>query len=241
MLLLCLAFGINAQANSAFEWPLNLSVQSPEGKGPFPCVIICPGRGYHMDLPLIKDLADAAVKEGFVAVRFNWTFFIEKTNPSRDGKQELGNIETVLALTKLMPAIDSTKVYLAGKSLGSLYAYAVFQDRPELKGCLLLTPIIPDSTAGAEYYPDLQSEFRKVVFILGSEDFHNCRLNNLYHYLAGCKASIPVVALAGGHSFNQAGESTDKGLLAIDEYNLQQAVNAAVYWLKTFENPVLWE
>ncbi|MDZ4182265.1 MAG: hypothetical protein U1B83_05250, partial [Candidatus Cloacimonadaceae bacterium] len=103
------------------------------------------------------------------------------------------------------------------------------------------TPIIPDSVSGADYYPGLVDESRKVAFILGSEDFYNCRLNYLYSYLAGCKTPIPVVALAGAHSFNQAGNSKDARRLEIDEHNLQTAVLTAVYWLKTFENPVYSE
>ncbi|MDD4308969.1 MAG: hypothetical protein PHO32_01180 [Candidatus Cloacimonetes bacterium] len=237
LLLLISCYGLCANDNPNIESPLNLSVQTPAGKGPFPSVVICPGRGYHMDRPLIKNLADQAVKEGFAAIRFNWTFFMQGTEPSNDGQQELNDIEAVLRQMKQMPVIDTTRIYMAGKSLGSMYAYAVFRDHAEVKGCLLLTPIIPDSTAGADYYPDLQNELRKVVFVLGNEDYYNCRVNNLYSYLAKCKASIPVVVLAGAHSFDQAGQSTDKNLIAIDEYNLQQAMNTSIYWLKTFENP----
>ena len=239
--LLCMGFALNATQDSKEGFAQDMSIDVPLGDGPFPCVIICPGRGYHKDLPLIKDLASQAMKAGFVAMRFNWSFFIDGTNPSSDGQKEMGDVERVLQYAKQVPQIDQNRIYLAGKSLGSLYAYAAFQEHPEVKGCLLLTPIIPDSTAGADYYPGLQDEYRKLVFILGSEDIYNCRLNSLYHYLAGSKVPIPVVVLAGGHSFNQAGESKDKTLLEIDEYNLQQAVNASLYWLKTFENPVYTE
>ncbi len=236
-----LSIGLLANETDIPGLPAKLSVQKPAGVGPFPCVIICPGRGYHMELPLIKDFADQAVLAGFVALRFDWTFYTRGTNPSADGMQELGDIETMLNLAKQTTGVDTTRIYIAGKSFGSLYGYAVFQEHKELKGCLLLTPIIPDGVSGADYYPGLADESRKVVFILGSEDYNNCRLNNLYSYLAGCKNPIPVVALAGAHSFNQAGESQDERLLGIDVFNLQQAVSACVYWLKTFENPVYTE
>lgn len=221
--------------------PAQYSVQKPTGEGPFPCVLICPGRGYHMELPLIKGIAEDAVAAGFVALRFNWTFYTQNSSPSADGSQELGDIEAMLALAKSTAGVDSTRIYLAGKSLGSVYAYYAFHDHRELKGCLLLTPVIPESGSGQDYYPGLADEYRKVAFILGSEDIYNCPLTNLYGYLAQCKAPIPVVALAGGHGFNQAGESKDATLLRIDEFNLQTAVDATVYWLKTFENPVYTE
>lgn len=230
-----------AEGSNASLLPTQLSIQSPSGGGKHPCVIICPGRGYHMDLPIVKDFADLAVQEGFVAVRFNWTFFSTGTNPSEDGAQEYGNVEQVLNKVKQLPEVDSTRIYIAGKSLGSVFGYAVFHDHKEVKGCLLLTPVIPDIASAPLYYPDLADEYRKVAFILGNEDIYNCKLSTLYQYLSGCKADIPVVALAGGHGFNQAGESTDKGLIAIDEYNVRTAVEASVYWLKTFEHPVFPE
>jgi hypothetical protein len=239
--MLCLCIGLSAGDGEQSKLPGKLSIQTPKGKGPFPCVIICPGRGYHMELPLMKDFADKAVQEGFVAVRFDWTFYTKGSNPSADGSQEIGDVEQVLLMAKQIPEVDPTRIYIAGKSLGSVFGYAVFHDHPELKGCLLMTPVIPERGAGVDYYPDLADEYRKVVFILGNEDFNNCKLNYLYHYLADCKAPIPVVVLAGGHGFNQAGESTDKGLLEIDKYNVKTAVDASVYWLKTFEHPVFAE
>ncbi|MDZ4183336.1 MAG: hypothetical protein U1B83_10725, partial [Candidatus Cloacimonadaceae bacterium] len=141
LLFFSLSFGMFAEAKDIPDLPLQYSVQKPDGEGSYPCVIICPGRGYHMDLPLIKGVADQAVQAGFIAMRFNWTFFSAGVDPSEDGSREFGNIEAMLALAKQTAGVDSSRIYIAGKSVGSLYGYAVFQEHKELKGCLLLTPI----------------------------------------------------------------------------------------------------
>ncbi|MDZ4122391.1 MAG: alpha/beta family hydrolase [Candidatus Cloacimonadaceae bacterium] len=207
---------------------LDMDITIPESAELFPCLIICPGRGYHKDLPLIRDLASRAGEEGFAVVRFNWSFFSAKTQPSADGAMELADIDAALQQAKMIPGVDTTRIYIAGKSMGSVFGYHAFHKNPELFGCLLLTPLIPESGMGKAYYPGLDAEERKVVFILGDKDVHNCSLPNLYEYLAETGKSIPVVVLAGAHSF----EDTAPGSDAQNQANTKMAVETSVYWLR---------
>ena len=208
----------------------------PDGEGKFPCVIICPGRGYHMERPLIKGMAEKAVKNGFASFRFDWSFFSNKGNPSQDGSAELKDIESMLALARANPRIDTTRIYIAGKSMGSLLAYAKFSEDKSIKGCILLTPILSTAAEGDLYYPGLNTEKRPVVFILGDKDTDNCPVKELYQYLGTCETAFPVVVLAGGHSFEMGYNDSDLELTKTNEFNVNAAIDTAVFWLKTFEN-----
>jgi len=211
----------------AGEATLDVDLSIPDGSGPHPCVVICPGRGYHKDLPLVKDLAARLKKEGLAAVRFNWSFYTNKVQPSMDGSAELTDIDAAIRLAKSIPGVDSTRIYLAGKSLGSVYGYYAFQKHPELKACLLYTPIIPEAGLGPDYYPKLKDETRPVTFILGDGDRDNCPLGYLYGYLADIGKAIPVIVLSGGHSFEINGDYNDP----INIQNTKTAIEMGVYWL----------
>jgi len=207
---------------------LEISVSAPDGEDQIPCVVICPGRGYHKDLPLIKDLASRLNEEGFATVCFNWSFFTGKLQPSEDGSKELADIDTAIRIGKEIPGVDSTRVYLVGKSLGSVYGYHAFLEHPELKACLLYTPIIPQPDLGSAYYPGLRDETRPLTFILGDQDRDNCPLGSLYAYLAGSVGEIPVVVLTGGHSFEINSDYNDP----VNIQNTKTAIEMGVYWLK---------
>lgn len=222
----CIAFSSLWGGNNEVSREMDVSV--PSGMVNLPCVIICPGRGYHKDLPLIKDLADRAVEDGFAVIRFNWTFFTTKTQPSADGSVELADIAAAIQMAKQIPAVDSTRIFLAGKSMGSVLAYHSFRMHPELRACVLLTPIIPETGMGPSYYPGLAEEDRRVAFILGDNDIYNCSLPNLYDYLASVGKAIPVVVLSGGHSFEEAIEGAE----LVQQESTALAVETSLYWLK---------
>lgn len=222
-----LLFSVNLVAENP-GITLDTDISLPPGQDSAPCVIICPGRGYHKDLPLVKDLAARLNEEGFATLSFNWSFFTQQTQPSPDGSAEMADIDTAIAMAKASPGIDVKRIYLAGKSLGSVFGYHAFREHPELRGCVLLTPVIPDPSLGKVYYPGLKDEKRPVVFILGDTDTANCPLPNLYTYLADTGSNIPVVVLSGGHSFEINSDYSDP----INIQNTRMAIEAGVYWLK---------
>jgi poly(3-hydroxybutyrate) depolymerase len=190
-------------------------------------------------LPLIKGLAKQADLDGFATVRFDWTFFTEQTKPSEDGSVEMEDLNRIIAMVKANPKLDSTRVYISGKSLGSLLAYAAFRENPWLKGCILLTPVLPSAEAGEDYYPNLTFETRPLAFILGDKDIDNCPLTELYKLISTCATAFPVVALAGGHGFELGYDDKDAALKQINAVNIKAAIDSAVYWLKVFEYPHL--
>jgi dienelactone hydrolase len=189
-----------------------------------------------MERPLIKGLAEKAVNSGFAVLRFDWSYFSNKGNPSKDGSAEFKDIACMLNLARSNPKIDSTRIYIAGKSMGSLLAYAAFNEDKSLKGCILLTPILSTAAEGDLYYPGLNKEIRPVVFILGDKDTDNCPVKELYQYLGTCETAFPVDVLAGGHSFEMGYDDTNLELLKTNEYNVNAAIDTALFWLKTLEN-----
>ena len=62
---------------------VNVAINVPDSSvaGKRPAVIIAPGAGYHMDLPIIKDLAEKLAAAGVLAFRFDWNYYA--TDPAK--------------------------------------------------------------------------------------------------------------------------------------------------------------
>lgn len=210
-----------------------LNVHVPAGKWPCPCIIIAPGRGYHKDLPIIKDLAEQAAKKGFVAIRFDWGYWSQKGGvPSADLSNEITDMEAVLHYAKKLNSVDSTQIMVGGKSLGSVVAFQLYLQHPDLKGVLLQTPIIPKADQGESYYPNLGQQTRPIIIELGVNDKENCPLQELYGFLKNAKQAIPVIVAGGEHSLEIAPRDKPENE-AINLQNIQQANQMAVWWLQS--------
>jgi len=230
----CLLFADRTDGKSQ-DVPINYDLLIPKVTDKVPCVVICSGQGYHKDRPLLVEFAKEAEKMGIASLRFNWSYFTAGENPSADGSREMADIATMLQLVKSHPAIDSTRIYIAGKSMGSLFAYYAFQEHPELKGCLLLTPLLSKAEEGNNYYPDLAKETRPVAFILGDRDNRMCSLTELYRYLGDCSQNITVAALAGGHGIQIESEVETPEIRQINDISIRLAAEIAAYRLQVFE------
>jgi dienelactone hydrolase len=150
--------------------PIELLVDTPprRGNASLPAVVLAPGAGYHMRLPVLESLTRALVKQGVVVYRFNWAYFVkdpQKGTSSKDRAAEIEDMTTALEIARRDPAVDRTRIALAGKSLGSIIAWRVLRAQPDLRGALLLTPVcsstpnktvVPDSN-----YPEVPQETRK--------------------------------------------------------------------------------
>jgi predicted alpha/beta-hydrolase family hydrolase len=62
--------------------PANLATKAP-------AIVLAPGQGYHMDLPLLAELAAALEAKGALVFRFNWDYFGKPNGePSPDLQKE---------------------------------------------------------------------------------------------------------------------------------------------------------
>ncbi len=198
-----------------------LAVQAdfPVGAGPFPAVILAPGQGYHMDLPIMQDTAERLVADGFAVYRFNWAYFTrdpKNGGPSDDLSLEVQDMATVLAAARKEKRVDTARIAAAGKSLGSAVAWRLFRQEPGLHKGVFLTPVCvnddgkPDPQAVLVNYPGSADETRPVAFVSGDHD-PLCANAALYDFAVRSGGRMRVAVVSGDHVFGTpAHSSTDE-------------------------------
>jgi acetyl esterase/lipase len=110
---------------------VNVAINVPDSSvaGKRPAVIIAPGAGYHMELPIIKELAEKLVAAGVLAFRFDWNYYATdpaKGQSSAGLSKELEDMQSVVNLAKADARVDAGQIIIAGKSMGSVVAFNVF-------------------------------------------------------------------------------------------------------------------
>ncbi len=189
----------------------------PAGPGPFPAVILAPGLRYDMHRPVMAQVADHLLSQGFAVFRFNWSFYTDDAvhgQPSPDLIPELQDMASVLRLATSDGRIQQQNISVAGKSFGSIVAWRFFQQQPALKNCVLLTPLcVVDQSGGDELrlvkqnYPDAEKEIRPVLVLVGNADPY-CELETLREFAAPLAARFNIVVLEGNHSLEIPDEDT---------------------------------
>lgn len=185
---------------------VSVVVDVPPGEGRFPAVVLAPGQGYHMNLPVMEATARALVEQGIAVFRFNWAYFTAepKGEPSDDLSKELRDLQAVLVAARKHPKVIANKLSVGGKSLGSVVAWRAFTADSELRSALLLTPVCsrvpkgesePQSEA-RENYPGFEADRRLTLMVSGDKD-PLCASSVLYEF-AGTRASTARVAVVGG-------------------------------------------
>ena len=209
---------------------LEVIVEFPEGPGPFPALIIAPGLRYDMHRPAIACPSNYLLSQGWAVFRFNWRFCTEDAvhgQPSGNLFAELDEFKQVLELARGDRRIDQAKISVAGKSFGSIVAWQLFMLEPDIKSCVLLTPLCSDSSSSAklagdelkqarEYYPGLEQDRRPLMMLSGDQDPY-CELPMLYRFAARESGNLRLVVIKGDHSFacktqsDEAGEAVFQG------------------------------
>ena len=194
---------------------VDVILDTPEGKGPFPAVVLGPGGDYPMAQPAVAQTARQLVERGVAVFRFNWAYYTrdpQAGRPSKDFVLEVEDMTAVLNRARSDPRVAGDKLFIGGKSLGSLVAWNVFQSNKDLKAAVLLTPICSRVAEGSSApvptgdarYPGVASETRPLAFILGNQD-HLCAAPLLYRFAAGTGSTSRVAVIAGDHSFEIPG------------------------------------
>lgn len=189
---------------------LSVITDFPPGEGKHPAIVLAPGQGYHMTLPVMEATARALTEQGIAVFRFNWAYFTAepKGQPSDDLSKELQDLQAVLAAARKHPRVKAQNLSVGGKSLGSVVAWRTFIADSQLQSALLLTPIcsrVPKGetlprSEGKENYPGFEAERRPTLWISGDKD-PLCAPSALYG-LAGTSAGAARVAIVGGdHSY----------------------------------------
>lgn len=189
----------------------------PSGEGKFPAIILAPGQGYHMSLPVMEEAARSLISQGIAVIRFNWGYFTAEPRgkPSDDLSKELTDFQAVLAAARRHPRVAGDNIAVGGKSLGSLVAWRALSADPKLRGAVLLTPVcsrVPNGESrprpeAHENYPGFAAEERPTLWISGDRD-PLCSAQVLYSF-AGASAKARIAIVGGDHSFeNRALQAT---------------------------------
>lgn len=223
MTLLTLLLALSAQASTVESATattidgrrISVQINVPElADAKAPALVIAPGAGYHMDLPLIKELAEKAASNGVVAYRFNWEYFTREPRgeASDDLEVEIKDMQAVIALARSDARVNPARLLVAGKSLGSLVAYPVFLRDPSLSKLALLTPVCTYTPKGGEpaftgdeNYPGL-SKVERPVFFASSDRDPLCKPAHLERLLG---ARFPFSVVGGDHSWNVVPDFND--------------------------------
>ncbi|APV49494.1 hypothetical protein BWI17_07245 [Betaproteobacteria bacterium GR16-43] len=193
----------------------------PEGPGPFPAVVFAPGQGYHARLPILEEGAAALVRSGVAVFRLDWRYFANDPKngmPSPNLDAEVAEMTGVVKQARADKRVDASRIFLAGKSLGTRVGWRVFVADPSLKAIVLLTPTCHEGPI-EKAYVGIATEARPVAMVLGDQD-PVCPLPNLYRSVGALPATNRIVVLGGNHSFGypatQGAEGVQAGARNVD-------------------------
>lgn len=189
---------------------LEVVADFPAGAGPFPTLLLAPGAGYHMALPLLEQTARRLVEQGIAVYRFNWAYFSStpRGKAADDLAAEMEDFATVLKLARAEARVDPARLSVGGKSMGTVVAWRALSADKALRSGLFLTPLCsrtptgqatPSATAD-ETYPGMAAELRPIAFISGDKD-PLCNAAFLYGFAAKASNAARVVVIGGDHSF----------------------------------------
>ncbi|MCH8618610.1 alpha/beta family hydrolase [Undibacterium sp. TS12] len=205
---------------------LEVLVQIPPGQGPYPALILAPGLRYDLLRPVLAQLANYLLSQGFAVYRFNWAFYTTDAllgEPSPDLSTELDDIRMVLDMVRVEECVDQKRISVGGKSFGSIVAWRLFSEETDLYRCILLTPLckasaganqneIPSEAKG--HYPDLIKERRPVLMLAGDQDPY-CDLPTLYRLASVATGKLSIVTLEGNHSFEMPASGQMEGIAMV--------------------------
>ncbi|HVY60868.1 MAG TPA: alpha/beta family hydrolase [Planctomycetota bacterium] len=193
-----------------------------------PALVIAPGQAYHMDLALTRGLFERVAAEGWIAVRFDWSFYTTRTKPSKAYASEVEELQAVIDHTRALPGCDRSRLYIVGKSLGAGIALERAAADPSIRGVILLTPPIhspkPEYKMGT-IRPRLERLRQPSLIVVGERD-PLCELGRLYTLLSGLSHAPHLAVVGGDHSLRPT-TPEESGAA-----HVELALSHAVDWLK---------
>lgn len=208
-----------------------------------PTIIVAPGLSCNSKGPLFETLGVKGSQDNFTIVRFEWAYCLKdpsKPAPSDNLANEIEDFKTALDYAISRSAVDAEQIIIAGKSLGSVVAYSVFQSIPSAKGLILLTPICTYTTDDngnplpvpmqvcEENYPLIKKDQRPIYMTMGSND-NSCVINVLFDYLKDSNGNILVGVAGGDHGYRI--KNLDGKLDEVrTQRNIDSVINSVLNW-----------
>jgi hypothetical protein len=207
------------------------TISYPVGTAAAPVIFIASGRTGGMSTDVVKGFADKAVRDGLVAVRFDYTYYTAKGEPSKGLTDETDQFNAVLDEALKDPRVDAKRIIIAGKSLGSVVAHRVFSQNASYLGEVLLTPVIPTLEDGQRLYPNLVLSGRPAVLVIGNQDTENAPMGVVYNFLKDSSRKIMLVTVAGDHGY-QISQDSGPNARRLNGANVDSALDVAEYWVR---------
>ncbi|MGO9207377.1 MAG: alpha/beta fold hydrolase, partial [Candidatus Limnocylindrales bacterium] len=144
------AFTETAVTVGSAPWALPGTLTMPNGAGPFPAVVLVQGSGPHdrdetfgPNKPF-RDLAWGLASRGIAVLRYDKRTFVYGAQMAADTsitvrQETTDDAIAAVALLRMTPKVDPTRVFLVGHSLGAYLAPRIAAQVPgELRGLVLL-------------------------------------------------------------------------------------------------------
>ncbi|MBS1962889.1 MAG: hypothetical protein JST04_11780 [Bdellovibrionales bacterium] len=161
-------------------------IDAPKSEGPHPFLVIAADSEGTAKDPDYKKLANAAVADGWVTLRLDWSYKKAKGAPSADAKkeaEELGAVVGSMIGSRMMKQfeIDPAKTALVAKGFGAKVAMVPDSDgmSDKIKAALLLNPVC-ESAEGSfakTYAPFLAAKTPRMI--VAAKD-GSCALPQVY-------------------------------------------------------------
>lgn len=208
-----------------------------------PLLVVAPGQSCNARRPLFEAIESAARAQGIGLLRLEWSYCANpegQRRPSADYAAERQDIERALSWASAQASLQKRQLLLAGKSMGSLVSYQVFQQSSQLKGLGLLTPVCsydsdeqgqplnPPLNQMSENYPELAKVTRPTLISLGSQD-SLCHLPYLYQAIQASQPNLSLQIFGGGHSLQILNAQNQENAPATAR-NLAAFANSLINW-----------
>ena len=203
----------------------------PDGTGPWSAVVIASGSNYPKEGAIMAAMTVQVVAAGWAVLTFDWSYTTYGGGASSGRKREKSELQAALNYLRGQPEVNSGGIVVAGKSLGSAVAYAVFLDNPDLLAAALLTPVFRTADGAQRGYPGLADQKRPIHLLTGSSDPLNARPVMEAHLTGAGQHSVTTV-VAGDHGLNMTRKKDDESQAA-NRANVEVSVKTVVAWLGT--------
>ncbi|MDO8568389.1 MAG: hypothetical protein Q7R57_06715, partial [Dehalococcoidales bacterium] len=100
----------------------------PDGKGPFPAVVIChphPLHGGNMDNNVVVSVFEALLEASFIPFKFNFRGVGGSEGEHGDGNGEREDVSATIDFVGGQREVDAARMGLAGYSAGAAFAFPV--------------------------------------------------------------------------------------------------------------------
>ena len=225
--------------------PVNIPV--PEARGlagllslpasatPWPAIVVASGSSYPKEGAIVAAMTGQALAAGWAVLTFDWSYTTYGGSPSSSRKREKRELQAALDYLLNIDGSDARRTVVAGKSLGSAVAYALFLDNLDLLGAALLTPVMRTPEGAEKAYPGLTAQARPIHLLTGKSDPLNA-LPVMEAHLAGAGKQIVTTLIDGDHGLNVT-RKKDEASQARNRANVAAGVRVVVRWLETLSAP----